>query len=92
MPQAQSLGQLIKGAREKRQLTRETAAKKLKISASYLGHLERNDTVPLSSGLLQRLQLKLGVPKRLGSLVERHNARAKRWYAAYRRRIKAKRS
>lgn len=78
------IGTLIRDAREKQNLTRERAARRIGISPGYLGHLERDAPVRLSDKLVQKLILKLRVPRRILALQPAHNRRSSLWYARYR--------
>lgn len=75
------LGNKIRKARERLGLNREQAAKKVGISPGYLALLECESPVPLSEGLLARLQKKIRLTTRLNGLVERQNLRAKKYTA-----------
>lgn len=79
-----SVGQRIRSARGRRDLTRAEAAEKLGISAGYLGHLENDNHVHLSEAVLGKirtsLQATIPAPE-----VESHNDAAREWYRSYRK-------
>lgn len=56
-----SLGALIRGAREKHELTLEAVAKRTNLSVSYLSQIERNLLHP-SVGTLKTIAQALGIP------------------------------
>lgn len=79
-----SIGNTIRMAREKKGLTREQIAKKLKITPGYFGHIERDAPVPISERLVLALKKFLGL-RLNGPMVERHNSTSKRVYRNYRK-------
>lgn len=79
----QTAGQIIRRAREARNLTRPQLAKVVGITPEYLGHLERDGHVYLSEGLVQRFKkrAKVRIPAKAA---EKASAVASRWYRNYR--------
>lgn len=74
-----TIGMILRSTREEMLLSREQAAKRLKISAGYLGHLERDSHVPLSIGLISRFSREYGPGMRmLEKLVLEHNKKVKK--------------
>lgn len=71
-----TIGNLIKEAREKKKMDREELAKKIKISTSYLGHIERDDLVRVSMELAKALQKALKV--NVAPLIDQHNVHVMR--------------
>lgn len=74
-----TVGNMIKNARIRNNLDRAEAAKKLKITTSYIAHLERDDPVRLSDGLIDKLVEKIGVTKNIKRLQNKHNKRVLRF-------------
>lgn len=61
---ASNLGQVLKNAREKRQLHRPSVARELGVTSNYLGMIERGERVPtvdLLVSILSLYQLELTV-------------------------------
>lgn len=79
-----TVGDILRKARAKKNLTREQAAKKLKISAGYYGHLECDNKVWLSDKLTARAVKALGASARLFKAQEAHNKRASKLFQARR--------
>lgn len=90
-----SIGSIITENRERKKLTREQLAHRVKVSKYYIAHLERNSPVRFSESLLERISKALQISstplKRLAPL---HNRKASKYYSEYRRkqRVKAKRA
>lgn len=56
-----TIGSIVKNRRQSKKLTRPQLAKKLKISAGYLAHVENDMGVWLSQELLAKLQKSLSI-------------------------------
>lgn len=67
------VGIIIKRARLKKGFTRKQAAKAVKLSEAYFGHIERGSLVTISSGLLSRLKTNIGPMNGLLKLLPKHN-------------------
>ena len=80
-----SIGKLIRTAREAKELTREQLAKRLALSATYVGHIERDDMVPVSERVAVAVKKVLGVSVAEAAR-QRHNKKASAWSKAYRAR------
>lgn len=87
---AQSIGQIIRGARENKNFTREQLAKKLKISASYLAAVEcDHESRHISERLIGALRKHLGARMSgTAKMIESHNRRVRAWYRAYNKKAK----
>lgn len=81
------LGAMIRKHREKRQLEKEDLARKLKISAHYVRHLETEcPAAVFSDNLMKRVVKTLSLPPRKAlALARAHNRRV----ARYRKRLAA---
>lgn len=88
-----TIGTLIRDAREKKNLTREQAAKRLGISSGYLSRLEIDSyTAHLSPKLARVIIVKLGAKTYLqGKPLENHNRKTREWYRAYFKKAKSRR-
>ncbi len=84
-----SVGSIVRNAREKKSLTRDRAARLLKLSAGYLGQIERDAPIPISERIVEAIAKKLG-PRLKPEMVERHNKRSAKVYKRYRANAAAK--
>jgi transcriptional regulator with XRE-family HTH domain len=73
------LGAIIRRAREHSGYSRETAARRVHISRSYMGQLECGDIVWLSEPLVARLKRILGPMRGLQKLLPAHNAKVRKY-------------
>ncbi len=71
----QSIGEVVKNKRISKKMTKSQLAKKLKLSLSYIGHIERNSPVRLSERIRVNLKYALGlsIPK---EEFDKHNNKA----------------
>lgn len=79
------IGLILKKARLKKGLTKKQAAKAVKLSEHYWGHIERGSLVPFSDSLLERLKSKFGSLRGLAKLIPAHNRKTKLLYKYYNR-------
>lgn len=79
-----TIGDKIRKAREKKELTREKLAKKLDISAGYLGHLENDSPVRLSPRVANLLKKILSAHISKADF-EAHNKTSLKVYRNYRK-------
>lgn len=77
------IGVYIRTARERLDITQAQAAKKVGLSASYFGMLERSFPVHLSDDLINRMVKKLGVSRAISKHQAEHNAASTKRFAAY---------
>lgn len=80
-----SIGSILKTTRVNKNLTRPQLAKKVKLSESYLGHLERDFPIRFSPRLEGEFK-KLGF-KIPHSLVEKHNLKSLKWRKSYDKKV-----
>jgi transcriptional regulator with XRE-family HTH domain len=80
---------LLRARREAALMTRETAAKRLKITPEYLAHIERGGRpVHISNSLGERLVKLLKISeKKFWFLVQDQNTRTRHYYARFARKI-----
>lgn len=77
MKKTKSIGEAVKSKRVAAKMTREDLAKELKISTSYVGHVERNSPVRLSDYLVYKIRRKFGNIF-TDQQVKRHNTKARK--------------
>lgn len=65
-PEAEKFGKIVRSLRERQGLTQEALAERAKVSATYIGFVERGDNVPSLTIVLQ-IAAALGV--RVGELL-----------------------
>lgn len=83
-----TLSQVIREARIKKGWTRPQLAKRLKLSLSYVNHLEYNSPVYLSDDLCKRLRVTLALRNAvLMQLARRQNLKARNYYQEYTRKL-----
>lgn len=79
-----TVGQVIRSVREKKNISRVSLAKRLKIHPQYLGHLECGTHVHLSDRIIENLIVILGPSaRRLRRLQGLQNKRAKAYRNKY---------
>lgn len=85
-----TIGIFVRNAREARLMTRETLARKLKVSTVYVSHIENeNPAANVSDRLVKGLQKCLDLPaKTVEEFAKRHNARVSRYMRARRQALK----
>ena len=88
---SKSMGSLIRKARQRKGLSREQLAVKLRITGGYVGHLERDDDVRMSERVADQLRKAIGL-RLPDEMVHRHNVRALRNTRAYQARWRKKNS
>lgn len=75
-----NFGTVLRLSREKNNLTREQLAKKVKVSAIYISHLENeNPAAPISMTLLDRIKKAIKIEIGAVKLAERHNMKVRRY-------------
>ena len=76
----ETFGATVRRARESLGWDRPTLAKKVKISAGYVGHIERSAPVPVSDKLLSKLQRALHLKSNhIPKMVQAINLAAQRY-------------
>lgn len=79
MARRKTLGTALRNQREKKTLSREQVARKLKITPGYLGHLETDNYVHVSERLKIAFHKMFGIPKKqIDELAEKANKRVAR--------------
>lgn len=82
---SRNFGSALRKSRESHQISRDTLARKLKISSIYVAHLENeNPAAPVSISLFERLKKILNLESGAARLAELHNAKVRRYRSARR--------
>lgn len=82
---SRNFGSALRKSREENNISRESLAKRLRISTIYVAHLENeNPAAPVSITLFERLKKVLKLESGAARLAELHNAKVRRYRSARR--------